>query len=480
MREFCEKAVNLMRMRRASYGDVRMVRRRQQHIETKNGAVESVTYREDAGFGVRVLVDGAWGFAASNRATADELSRVVASAIEVARSSGTVLDRRIELTPVRPAVDSYTSDCAKDPFEVPLGDKLNMLLRADKTLRAEKAVTIAQCFLSAFETEKTFASTEGALVVQKITETGGGLAATAIKDGELQVRSYPNSFRGNFATLGYEYVEAMDLPGSAARVAEEAARLIVAPQCPSGRRTILLDGGQLALQVHESIGHPIELDRVLGLEAGFAGTSFLKPGDIGKLRYGSDRVNVVADATERGGLGTFGYDDEGVPAQRTDIIRDGVFRGFLTSRETAGAVGQRSSGAMRASGWDAIPLIRMTNINLLPGERDFDELVADTADGLYLATNRSWSIDDKRLNFQFGCEIAWEIKNGKLGRVYKNPTYTGITCEFWGSCDAVTGQKHWTMWGTPNCGKGEPSQTAHVGHGTAPARFRNVEVGVMK
>ena len=480
MKDFAEKAVNLIRMRGASYGDVRTVRRREQHIETKNGAVESVSYSEDAGFGVRVLVDGAWGFAASNRTTTEELSQVVARAIEVARASGTVLDQRIELSDVKAVTGRYTSDCAKDPFQVPLEDKLAMLLRADKTLKAEKAVTIAQCFLACFETGKTFASTEGAYVEQKITETGGGLSATAIKDGELQVRSFPNSFRGNFATRGYEYVEAMDLVGNAASVAEDAARLIVAPQCPSGRRTILLDGSQLSLQVHESIGHPIELDRVLGLEAGFAGTSFLKPADVGKLRYGSERVNVVADATEPGGLGTFGYDDEGVPAQRTDIIREGIFRGFLTSRETAGAVGQRSNGTMRASGWHSIPLIRMTNVNLLAGDRDLDELIGDTSDGLYLATNRSWSIDDKRLNFQFGCEIAREIKKGKLGKVYKNPTYTGITPQFWGSCDAIAGPAHWKMWGTPNCGKGEPSQTAHVGHGAAPARFRNVEVGVLR
>ena len=480
MRALCEKAVNLMKMRKIGYGDVRFVHVRQQQIEVKNGAVERVTFDENAGFGVRVLVDGAWGFAASNRTTDDEITRVVTEAIEVARASGTVLDRRVELTPVPAALDSYTSECRIDPFEVPLEEKLQMLTEANRTLSAEKAVSIAQCFLSCFETEKTFASTEGAFIVQKITESGGGLAATAIKDGELQVRSYPNSFRGNFATRGYEYVQAMDLPGNAARVAEEAARLIVAPQCPSGRRTIILDGGQLALQVHESIGHPIELDRVLGLEAGFAGTSFLKPDDIGHLRYGSEHVNVVADATEPGGLGTFGYDDEGVPAQRTDIIREGFFRGFLTSRETAGAIGQNANGTMRASSWNAIPLIRMTNVNLLPGDRDFDELIAETENGLYMATNRSWSIDDKRLNFQFGCEIAWDITDGKLGRVYKNPTYTGITPEFWASCDAVCTRDHWQMWGTPNCGKGEPTQSAHVGEGAAPARFRNVEVGVMR
>jgi len=480
MRALSEKAVNLMKLRHVDYGDVRVVRSRRQQIAVKNGAVESVAYDEDAGFGVRVLVKGAWGFAASNVQTVDEMTRVVTRAIETAEASGTVLDQPVQLTHVRPVVASYDSDCQVDPFDVPLEEKLECLTDANRTLLDEKSVTIAQCFFSCFDTHKVFASTEGAFIVQRIKETGGGLAATAIKDGELQVRSYPNSFRGNFATRGYEFFQEMDLPGNAARVASEAAQLIVAPPCPSGERTIILDGGQLALQVHESIGHPIELDRVLGLEAGFAGTSFLTPDDVGKLRYGSERVNVVADATTPGGLGTFGYDDEGVPAQRTDIIREGVFRGFLSSRETAGVVGRTSSGAMRASGWHAIPLIRMTNVNLLPGQWDRDHLIADTDDGLLMATNRSWSIDDKRLNFQFGCEIAWEIRNGELGRVYRNPTYTGITPQFWASCDAVCGAADWTMWGTPNCGKGEPMQTAHVGHGAAPARFRNVQVGVMK
>ncbi len=239
MRALCEKAVSLMRMRKVGYGDVRYVHRRRQQIEVKNGAVESVTFDENAGFGVRVLVDGAWGFSASNRTTDEEMTRVVTEAIDVARASGTVLDKRLELTRVPAALDTYSSECEIDPFEVPLAEKLEMLTEANETLSAEKAVSIAQCFLSCFETHKTFASTEGAFIIQKITESGGGLAATAIKDGELQVRSYPNSFRGNFATRGYEYVQAMDLPGNAARVAEEAARLIVAPQCPSGTRTII-------------------------------------------------------------------------------------------------------------------------------------------------------------------------------------------------------------------------------------------------
>ena len=243
---------------------------------------------------------------------------------------------------------------------------------------------------------------------------------------------------------------------------------------------MILDSSQLALQIHESVGHPIELDRILGTEASYAGTSFLKSEMVGHFRYGSDKVNITADATFPGGLGTFGYDDEGIKAQRSPILSQGVLVGLLTSRETAYHLHQESNGTMRADGWNRIPLIRMTNINLEPGEWTLEQMIADTDEGLFLTTNRSWSIDDKRINFQFGTEIGWEIRNGKLGAMVKNPTYTGMTPHFWNSCDAVGNKDHWQMWGTPNCGKGEPGQVAHVGHGAAPARFRNVQVGVMK
>ena len=218
----------------------------------------------------------------------------------------------------------------------------------------------------------------------------------------------------------------------------------------------------------------------MGMEASFAGTSFLTTDKLNNFRYGSDAVTIVADATVEGGLGSFGFDDEGVPAQRTVIVDRGNFAGYLTSRETASRYGERSNGTMRADSWSRIPLIRMTNVNLEPGDWRLDDLIADTDEGIYMQTNRSWSIDDRRLNFQFGTEIAWEVNGGKLGRMLKNPTYTGTTPIFWGSCDAVCAPDEWIVWGTPNCGKGEPSQVAHVGHGAAPARFRNVRVGVMQ
>jgi TldD protein len=302
----------------------------------------------------------------------------------------------------------------------------------------------------------------------------------------MQQRSYPNSFGRHQGTGGYEIIQKWDLPGNARRAAEEAVALLSAPHCPSKTTTLILDGPQLALQVHESCGHPIELDRVYGTEAAFAGTSFLTPDKYGAFRYGSDVVNLVADAVTPTGLGTYGYDDEGVPGQTTDIVKNGMFVGYLTSRETASQLRKthpnapaRSNGTMRADGWNRVPIVRMNNVSLMPGEPSLDELIADTDDGIYMLTNKSWSIDDKRLNFQFGTEMAYEIKNGKLGQMVKNATYTGITPKFWGGCDAVCNTDHWNVWGTTNCGKGQPGQTAHTGHGTAPARFRNVQVGLL-
>jgi TldD protein len=303
--------------------------------------------------------------------------------------------------------------------------------------------------------------------------------ATAFNDSESQSRSYPNSSGGQVVTGGFEAVRAMDLAGHARGIAEEAVALLDAPQCPSGEMTLIVDASQLGLQVHESCGHPIELDRVLGYEASFAGTSFLTTDKLGKLQYGSEIVNIDADATAPGGLGTFGYDDEGVAAQSVPIVSAGRFVGYLTSRETAPLIGERSMGSSRAWSWDRIPIIRMTNINLRPGAAGgLEDLVADTKDGLLVVTNKSWSIDDRRLNFQFGTQVGWLIRNGKRTQMVRNPTYTGITPAFWGSCDAICGPEAYTIWGIPNCGKGEPMQTGHVGHGAAPARFRNVQVGV--
>jgi len=480
MKDLMLHVLDLARLKRVDYADIRIVRRGFEEIEVKNGKVEGLTQDEDFGFGIRVLFQGAWGFACSSKVAKKEMESVLGKALRIARASSKAREGGIVLGPGSPVVDTYKTPMAADPFQAAIESKLDLLLQADEIMRRNKKVKISEAFMGSYKTEKTFASTEGSYIEQQIVECGAGIAATAIEAGEVQVRSYPNSFRGNFATRGYEWIEALELQGRAEKVAEEAGELLTAKPCPAKVTTLILESSQLALQIHESIGHPIELDRILGTEASYAGTSFVGPEMVGRFRYGSERVNIVADATLQGGLGTFGYDDEGIRAQRVPIVSEGILVNLLTSRETAHQLGKESNGTMRADGWNRIPLIRMTNINLEPGEWTLEGMIADTEEGLLLGTNRSWSIDDKRINFQFGTEIGWEIKNGKLGEMVKNPTYTGITPRFWNSCDAIANKESWQMWGTPNCGKGEPGQVAHVGHGAAPARFRNVQVGVMK
>jgi TldD protein len=327
---------------------------------------------------------------------------------------------------------------------------------------------------------KTFAATDGSFTEQVITYVGSGIEANAVEGNEHQRRSLPDA-GGGWQAAGYEYIRKLDLAAQAERYAEEAVELLTAPQCPPGRRTIVMDPSQLYLQVHESCGHPTELDRVFGTEASYAGTSFLTTDKLDAgFRYGSDLVTIVADATAAGGMGTFGWDDEGVAATRTPLIRDGVLRGALSNRESAATVGLgASSGCARADGFARQPIVRMTNVSIEPGDAGtLADLLADTGEGLYLETNRSWSIDDRRLQFQFATELAREIRGGELGRMYRNPSYAGVTPRFWGSLDAVCGPGEWHLWGLLNCGKGEPGQVMEVSHGAAPARFRDVQVGV--
>jgi len=480
MKELIQNILDLAKLKGAEYADIRIVRRQDEEVGVKNGKVEALTRDEDFGFGIRILFQGAWGFACSSKVTRGEMGTVFGRALKIAKASSKVKGKEVIFPSASPVVDRYKTPISIDPFDVAPEAKLDLLLKADEILRRNKKVKISEAFSGFYKMEKTFASTEGSYVEQEIIECGAGISATAIEGGEIQVRSYPNSFRGNFATRGYEWIEKLALSDQAERVAEEVSQLLSARPCPSKTTTLILDSSQLALQIHESIGHPIELDRILGTEASYAGTSFLKPEMVGHFKYGSELVNIVADATYPGGLGTFGYDDEGTKAQRVPIISRGMLVNLLTSRETAHLLKKESNGTMRADGWNRIPLIRMTNINLEPGEWTLEQMIAETEEGLLLTTNRSWSIDDKRINFQFGAEVGWEIKNGKLGEMVKNPTYTGITPKFWNSCDAIANRDHWQMWGTPNCGKGEPGQVAHVGHGASPARFRNVQVGVMK
>src|SRR5262250_459997 len=480
MWDLCTNALETAKLRGASYGDVRAMHLRQRDLTTKNGQVGTLAQSESIGIGIRVLANGAWGFASTDRLTREGVAACSAQTVAIAKASALAKRRDVAMAPEDAYVDSGQSPFRKDPFEIPLETQLAVLLAADGEMRKVKGVTLTETNMQFRKIDSWFASSIGSRIHQRKVISGCGIGATSFQGGEIQKRSYPNSFGGQHALEGYELVESLNLVKHAPRVAEEAAALHSAAQCPEKIGTLILAGNQLGLQIHESVGHPIELDRVLGQEANFAGTSFLTLDKLNTLKYGSEIVNVVADArlAHGPGLGTFAYDDEGVPAQSTDIIKDGRFRGYLSNRETAKLIGlSRSSGTMRTESWNRLPIIRMTNISLKPGSGTPEELIAGTDHGVWMETNRSWSIDDRRYQFQFSTEIGWEIKGGKKVRMLKNPSYSGITTEFWNSCDAICGKEYWTLWGTPNCGKGQPMQTMGTGHGAAPARFRNIKMG---
>jgi TldD protein len=471
----CREALDAATTSGASYADARALLRRGQRVATKNGRVEAVNDTESEGIGVRVLVDGAWGFACDLRLTPEGAREAALRACAFARAAGGGGERA--LVPVEARSGEHRTPVKRDPFSVPLADKVALCLRAEEAMR-QPEVRVTSAFVRALREHKVLLTSEGVAVEQELVECGGGIDALAVGDGTAQVRSYPSANVGSSAQGGWEYVESLGLESEGARVGEQAVELLRADPCPAGRMTVVIDSDQMTAQVHESVGHPIELDRIYGTEAAYAGTSFLKTGDLDSLQYGSPLMNVTADSTTPGGLGTFAFDDEGVPARREPIVVEGVLRAFLTSRETAARLGRGGGGSMRAEGWSRMPLVRMTNLHLEPGEGTLEDLLADVDDGVYLETNKSWSIDDKRLNFQFGTQVAWEIKDGRLGRMLRDAVYTGITPSFWASLDAVAGPEAWTLYGATNCGKGQPGQSAHVSHGAARARFRDVEVGV--
>lgn len=459
------------------YADVRFVETTIERLVIRDGRPEVTTIQTSRGVGIRVL-DGAWGFACTP--VLDEASVTLAAkrARAIARASSGLSNQ--VLLPERSASrGSYATKVLVDPFAVPLEEKLAVLDAPVRVLLARgKPIRSAEAWMEWTRVHKRLLSTEGTDVDQSMTFGSCGTSCIAVSDdGLAQKRSYPtwqgcDGFQG-----GFEHVRALDLVGNADRIADEAIALLTAPPCPSGPRDLILDSSQVALQIHESCGHPAELDRALGSEISLAGGSFLQPDMLGKLQYGSDLVDIVADSTTEGGFGTFGWDDEGVPAGKHPLVERGRFVGYLTSRETAAHIGREPIGTMRADGWNRVPLIRMVNVSIEPKKGSLDELIADTKDGVLVATDRSWSIDDLRLGFQFSCEIAWEIKNGKKTRILRDPVYTGQTPSFWRSCDAVCGPEEWKIWGLSTCGKGDPMQIMQVAHGASPARFRQVELG---
>jgi len=479
MKDTALNALDAAVRRGISYADVRLIETEDRNVSTKNGKIGQASSSVSLGLGIRVLDRGSWGFASTDDLSAAGIEAAAVLAVEIARASALAKKHDVVLAPEQKYEVAWTSPVRIDPFSIPMDRNLELLFSIDTELRRNPGVTLAEASLVFARNRQVFVSSIGSLIDQTRYTSGAGFTAFSFRDGEIQKRSYPNSFGGQHQLKGYELVDELRLLENAPRIAEEAVALHSADQCPEGTFDLILDSSQLGLQIHESVGHPIELDRVLGTEANYAGMSFLTLDKLDQLQYGSEIVNVVCDArAEHGpGLGTFAFDDEGVPAQSTDIIRDGLFVGYMTSRETASAVGdQRSNGTMRADGWGRIPLIRMTNVSLKPGRQSLDEVFgADHA--IYMETNKSWSIDDKRYNFQFGCEIAWEIRNGKRTRMLKNPSYSGISTEFWNACAAISGPEHWTLWGTPNCGKGQPEQVMGTGHGASPSRFRQIKIG---
>ena len=455
----------------ATYADFRLVHTRNELVSVVNDSPSSED-SELLGVGIRVLYDAkGWGYADTDEPDNDSIRETTLKALSLARGASKI-GAKVSLAKEPVYIDTWESPVEKDPFAVPLEDKYSVLQEATVRMKGEGVVARrGQMTFTTFE--KYFANSEGSRISQRFTHSGAAVIVAAKGPTGIQRRSDQQ-----FMLSGYELIDQRNLPERAVELTKDVLALGNARKCPEGKSDIILSGDQVALQVHESCGHPIELDRVLGYEANFAGRSFLTPDKLGNLQYGSEQVNIVTDATlEHGqGLGTFAYDDEGVKAQRKYAVRHGKFSGYLMSRETAPKVGEaRSNGCMRADGY-MLPIIRMTNVSLEPGDWDYDDLIEDTRDGILMVTNYGWSIDQKRYNFQFNCEKGYIIRNGSLGEMVRGPAYSGITPEFWNSCDAVSDRDSWVLWGVPNCGKGQPGQVMGTGHGGSPARFRNVKV----
>ena len=486
-----QHTISYLKKRGAEYADIRFEETVSEGVMARDGEVDRLWDNLDTGFGIRVLYRGAWGFAASSLLTETEARKAACEAISQAKAIAKI-SHKPQVTSHKlihrnpPVRVKYKAPCQIDPFSIPIEERLSPILKATSlhfnsplpALRSKKIHTI-EGFLDFQKTHKTFLNTEGSFIEQEIFTSGAGIKVIVIDGNDVQMRSFPDSHHGLFRQGGYERIIEMAIPENTSCIIEEALLLLKADECPSGEKTIILGGSQVALQIHESIGHAVELDRAMGMEISLAGGTFLTPDKLGK-QICSKIVNIYADPTIEGGAGSYLYDDEGVKAERVEIIKNGRFKNFLSSRESAKVMGIKPNGSVRASSWNNIPIIRMSNINIESGEGSLDDLISDTRDGILLKTNKSWSIDTLRLNFQFGMEIGWEIKKGKITRPLKNPVYSGITPEFWKSCNAICGKEEWQMHGLNSCGKGDPVQSISVGHGAAPARFDRVKTGAVK
>ncbi len=456
------------------YAEVRWEENNREHLLMENGKVRALESRKSAGFAIRVLKDGCWGFASTN--IPRNLEKAAYRALQMAEAAR-VAAPGIRLAEADFATEDYRTPLQKDPFQIPWSERMDLLREAQEKMLRQSGVRLAGGHITFQRRQVVLYNTDlRRPLEQEITVVGAGIYCLAFRDGQPQRRSYPQSHDGAYATGGWEMVERWNLPAAAPRIAEEAVAITQGPLTPRKRTTLVAGCAQMALQIHESIGHALELDRILGWELSFAGGSWVKPQDFGRLRYGSPLLNVRADSTSPGGLGTFGFDDEGVRAQERLLIQGGIVVDALSSRDSAALAGRRPLGCARASHWNRMPMVRMVNVSLLPGKGSLEDLISTVDEGIFVDINRSWSIDHQRLNFQFATEYAREIRGGRLGKLLRNPVYWGITPEFWGSLRAIAGPEEWVLWGVPNCGKGDPVQVIGVSHGAAPCVFENVEV----
>lgn len=480
MKQLADLALAKVRSLGADYGDIRICRYRNQNIRTRDKIITALGSSESKGFGVRTLYKGAWGFASSSVVREEEIERVAALSVEIARASAICKKDEVKLVDVPIYKDKWQTPYEKDPFKRPIDEKKDLLLKINEEMLKVKGIKRTTSFMSFTRERKYFASAAGSYIEQLVLRTHAGYTAVAVGERDFQSRSLPVPP----LNVGYEHIEKMPLLENARRVAEEAVEKLSAAECPVGVKDLILAPSNLSLTIHESIGHATELDRVLGMEADYAGTSFATIDNLGKLQYGSKLVNILADRTMPGGRATVGYDDDGMKTGKWYIIKDGLLVGYSTNRELAARVGEAESrGCNYADSWRSIPILRMPNVYLEPGGKDAptpEELIADTKDGIYIEGRGSWSIDQERRNFQFGGDAFWEIKNGQRTRMLKNVTYGSNTLSFWNACDAVCGKEFWEPQGVTNCGKGQPPQRAQQTHGASPARFRKINVGEAK
>jgi TldD protein len=475
MKDLADLALDTAKSKGASYSDIRICRYKNQYIFGRDRRIEEVADTEDMGFGIRAIVNGAWGFASSYKLEKEEVQRIAALAVEVARSSSRSLKQPVELVPEPAYQDHWQSPIQKNPFKIPMEKKIDLILKINEEMLKVDGIKVATAFLNFNEMWKYFASTDGSFIEQDLIFAYPSMTAVAVGAGDSQTRS----IQVPPEQKGYELIESIDWIEKARKTAEEAVQKLKAKQGVAGKKDLILMPSHLCLTMHESIGHATELDRALGWEADYAGTTFVTPDKLGTLKYGSPLMNIVGDKLLPNALGTVGYDDDGVKARRFYIIKEGIFVGYQTTRELARFVKEKESkGCAFADSWSSFPMQRMPNIWLKPGEKPLtlDQLISDTKDGLLFDGTGSFSIDHQRYNFQFGGDAIWEIKNGKIGDMVKNIAYQSKTTDFWGSLDAVCSQEFWENWGVFGCGKGEPPQSARMGHGSAPARFRQVNI----